>query len=264
MRAVVEYAKLTWAYLRLNLAGQLAYRGAFVSQVAAMFVNDLIWVVFWVLFFTRFQVLRGWTVADVVTVWALAAAGFGLAHAVWGNVVALPGMIARGELDVWMLYPRPLLAHLLLGKSDVTAWGDVLFGYAVYAWFVRPDLPHLALFAVLSLAVAALFVGLGVLVGSLGFYLGNATILAEQWTGATITFATYPSPIFTGAIKVVLFTVVPAGFINQLPVEALRTLSLRWASLTLLGSLAFVGLGVLVFRRGMRRYESGNLLAMRG
>lgn len=64
-------------------------------------------------------------------------------------------------------------------------------------------------------------------------------------------------------MKAILFTVLPAGFIAYLPVELLR--QFRWP---LLG--AVVGFAALivfvsraVFYAGLRRYESGNLLAGR-
>jgi ABC-2 type transport system permease protein len=261
---LTNYLSLAAAYTRLNFNSQLEYRGAFFSQVLAMFLNNLVWVSFWSLFFTRFPVLRGWTVQDVITVWAIAAAGFGLAHAIFGNALSLPGLIAQGQLDVWMLYPRALLPHLLLGRMSATSWGDAIFGFVIYLAYVRPDLVHFLLFTALTLSVALLFVGFSVLSGSLSFYLGNATGLAEQWRFAMITFSTYPAILFDGAVRLLLYTVIPAAFVTYLPIEALRQLSLFYALLTLLGSLAVLTVGSLVFYHGLRRYESGNLMEMRG
>lgn len=259
-----NYVALAGAYTRLNFNAQLEYRGAFLSQVFAMFINDMVWVAFWALFFTRFPVLRGWTIADVITVWAMAAAGFGLAGAVAGNALTLASLIAQGQLDVWMLYPRALLPHLLLGRMSASALGDALFGYVVYVLFVRPDLPHFLLFAALTLSTALLFTGFSVLTGSLSFYLGNASALAEQWRFAMITFSTYPAILFDGAVKVLLYSLIPAAFVTYLPVEALRRLSLGHGALALLGALAVLAAGVLLFYHGLRRYESGNLMEMRG
>ena len=73
LRHLRSYAGLAAVYTRLNLNAQLEYRGGFAAQVAAMFVNNCVWVAFWGLFFTRFPVLRGWDVRDVITIWALAA-----------------------------------------------------------------------------------------------------------------------------------------------------------------------------------------------
>jgi ABC-2 type transport system permease protein len=259
-----SYLGLAYSYTRLNLNAQFEYRGAFISQVAAMFINDTVWVIFWGLFFTRFPVLRGWNIGDVITVWAIAAAGFGIAHAIFGNSLHLASLIAQGQLDVWMLYPRPLLPHLLLGRMNATSWGDALFGYAVYLIFVRPDLTHLILFIALSLSVAILFIGFSVLTGSLSFYLGNSAGLTEQWRFAMITFSTYPAILFEGTVKLLLYTLIPAGFVTYLPIQALRDLSLMHAALAVAGSFGVLAVGIGAFYYGLRRYESGNLMEMRG
>lgn len=261
---LLNFLSLAVAYVRLNLNAQMEYRGAFLSQVAAMFINNMVWVAFWALFFTRFPVLRGWTVEDVITIWGLAAAGFGLATALAGNGTLLPTLIVQGQLDAWMLYPRALLPHLLLGRMSAFAWGDALFGYVVYVLFVRPDWEHLLLFIGLTLSVGLLFLGFNVLTGSLGFFLGNGTSIAEQWRFSLITFSTYPAILFDGAVKLLLYSLVPAFFVTYFPIEALRRLSLAYAGLALLGSLVVLAVGTLAFYVGLRRYESGNLMEMRG
>jgi ABC-2 type transport system permease protein len=264
IRSLMSYLKLAAAYVRFNFKAQLEYRGAFFSQVASMFVNDGAWVVFWVLFFKRFPVLHGWNLSDVIALWAVLTAGFGLAYGIMGNAIQLAGSIAQGEIDAWLLQPRAVLPHFLLGRSAPSAWGDALFGYVVYLGFVRPDWPRIGVFVLLSLAVGVSFVGLGVLAGSLSFFLGNASALADQWRNTVVSFSTYPPTLFRGAVKVVLYTVIPAGFVSYLPVQTLRTMSPWYALLTAGGALAILGAGTAMFYLGLRRYESGNLVSMNG
>ncbi len=264
MSVLTNYLKLAFAYTKLNLDAQLEYRGAFFSQVVAMFVNNIVWVWFWVLFFSRFKVLRGWDINDVVTLWCIAASGFGLAHTVCGNALQLPVLIARGQLDVWMLYPRALLPHILLGRMSATAWGDAIFGYVVYLIFIKPDLQHFSLFVALTVSVAFLFVGFSIFTGSLTFFLGNSESLAEQWRYAMITFSTYPATLFEGGVKIILYTLIPAMFVSYYPIIALREMSLFNAAIAVAGSAGVVAAGVFVFYFGLRRYESGNLMEMRG
>jgi ABC-2 type transport system permease protein len=163
-----------------------------------------------------------------------------------------------------MLYPRAVLSHLILGRTIATAWGDAVFGYVVYLAFVRPDAAHFTLFVILSLSVAMVFVGFSVLSGSLAFFIGNAVTLSEQWRFALITFSTYPEDLFTGLTRIVLFTAIPAAFVSYLPVEALRTLSMRSVAFSLLGALTIAAAGSGLFYLGLRRYESGNLFSMNG
>src|SRR5277367_3418262 len=98
MNALSNYCKLVAAYVRLNLRAQMEYRGAFISQIIAMFLNDGFWLLFWVLFFSKFPVLRGWQLKDVVTMWAVGASAIGIADNVCGNISLLPTLIARGQL----------------------------------------------------------------------------------------------------------------------------------------------------------------------
>lgn len=259
-----NFLALVWSYFVFNLKSQWEYRGAFLSQMLAMFTNNIVWVVFWCLFFTRFPVVNGWDIKDIITLWTIASAGFGLAHTVCGNALALPWLIARGQLDVWMLYPRALLSHMLLGKMSATACGDFLFGFVVYILFVKPDFEHLLLYMALTVATAFTFIGFSVLSGSLTFFVGNGEALAEQWRFSMVTFSTYPATLFEGVVKFILYTLIPAGFVSYLPIVALKEMSLYYALLTLAGAFAVMIVGIAVFHIGLRRYESGNLLEMRG
>ena len=264
LKKLINYLSLASAYINLNMKAQLEYRAAFVSQAAAMFVNDCIWLAYFTVFFDRFPVINGWHASDVATLWAVTAAGFGIAHGFFGNALWLASIIVKGELDTWLLYPRALLPHLVLGRISPSAFGDAIFGYVVYVALVHPDLQHFLLFSLLTVSVALLFVGFSVIAGSLGFYLGNAEALAEQWRGSLIAFSTYPIGLFEGKVKLLLFTLVPAGFVSGFPIEALQKLSLLHAAYSLGGALAIVAIAVLVFYHGLARYESGNMVGLRG
>ena len=55
---------------------------------------------------------------------------------------------------------------------------------------------------------------------------GRIDSLVRQLWDFLVTFSIYPRPLFAGALKVLLFTVIPAGFIGYLPVEIFRSFSL--------------------------------------
>jgi ABC-2 type transport system permease protein len=60
-----------------------------------------------------------------------------------------------------------------------------------------------------------------------------------------------------------MFTLIPAGIIGYIPVELLRNFS--WLNLVILvsSSIVFFALAFVVFRLGLKRYESGNQFGMR-
>lgn len=242
---------------------ELEYRAAFWAQVLSMLLNDAMWLCFWVLYFERFPVVKGWERQDVVCLWAIVATGYGVAHGLAGNAANLARIIYRGELDVYLAQPQPVLLHVLVSRTRASAWGDVLFGTVVFAWLGGPTSLRCGLYVVAALLAGTLLCSFLVLVQSLAFFLGNAELLAEQLYGALIHFSTYPTGIFAGPVKLILFSVLPAGFINYLPVGLLRNFSWPFA-LAALAAAAGFGLGaVRVFAAGLRRYESGNLVMTR-
>ena len=55
-----------------------------------------------------------------------------------------------------------------------------------------------------------------------------------------------------------LFTVLPAGFVAYLPVQVVRQPSVAGLVMLLAGSASYVVLANWVFGRGLRRYASGS------
>ena len=252
-----------WGYVRANFEAALEYRASFFSQVAGMLLSDIMWLVFWLAYFSRFPLVSGWGRMDIVTLWAVVAAGYGVATAVCGNLLRMAGMILRGELDFFLSLPKPVLPHLLISRMNLTAPGDVIFGFVVYGLVVHPAAGQWMLFLLFVATTAMIMISFGVLTQSLAFWLGSAEGLGQQLANALINFSTYPTGIFHGAARLLLFSVIPAGFVAYLPVVLLR----RFSAPLLLGligfNLAISLLAWMVFHRGLRRYESGNLLLTR-
>lgn len=193
---LVSYFSIAGAYVRLNIKSKLEYRVAFASQVLGMTVNDAIWVMFWCFFFNRFTVVRGWTSSDVVTLWAVTVAGYGISDCLFCNAHRLAIILNKGQLDAWLVYPRRVLPHLILEWCGASALGDVIFGFVAFSLFTHPSLPQFSFFTVLVFSTAIAFLGVRIFSGSLTFFLGNAQPLTQQWENALIAFSTYPAGLF--------------------------------------------------------------------
>jgi ABC-2 type transport system permease protein len=249
--------------MRANLHAALEYRASFAGEVFAMLINDAMWLSFWVAFYDRFPAVHGWQRAQVVSMWAVVATSFGLATAVFGNLLRLAGIIARGELDFFLALPRPVLLHVLIGRMSLSAFGDVLFGVMAFALLARPDAREWLLFSALCVSNAGIFLGFAVCAGSLAFWMREAEGASMQAFNMLVTFSTQPMPIFHDAIKLALLTVLPAGLLGFVPVEILRGQHLHWLLGHAGASISFLVLAAYVFERGLRRYASGNSLLVR-
>jgi len=262
LRKCARTLRFIGAYIVANLQASMEYRISFWVQIVTMIANDSLWLFFWWTFFRQFPLTHGWQSTDIVILWAVAACGFGIGMGVFGNARQLSALIMNGGLDAYLGMPRYALLHVCIATSDPTAWGDIIFALGAYILLLHPDLAHIGLFILLALQVAFIFTAFVVLLGCLAFFLGNTEGLAQQVLGALISFSTYPMNIFTGVVRLLLFTIVPAGFVSFVPLQLLHQFT--WP--LLLGMAGFTILMVVLatgtFQLGLRRYESGNLLGM--
>ncbi|HMQ31796.1 MAG TPA: ABC-2 family transporter protein [Chloroflexaceae bacterium] len=248
------------ALWRANLQAAMEFRAAFLTQVVGMVVNNGLYFLFWVLFFERFEEVGGYGLRDVALLYGVAACAIGLGVYLFGNTVSLAEVIAEGKLDYYLALPRPALLHVLASRSVASGLGDASYGLLTFLVLGPHTLDGAARFALAVLCGAAVFVGFLVLVNSLAFWMGGASQLGGQTLMALVTFATYPITLFDGTAKLLLFTVMPAALIGSVPAAFVR--GFGWPELAMLaaGAAGFLALALLVFQRGLRRYESGSAI----
>jgi ABC-2 type transport system permease protein len=148
---------------------------------------------------------------------------------------------------------------------SLSGWGDLGFGIVALIIAALTAGPwFLPLAVVLVLLSAAVFVAFGVLVNSLAFFIGNAEAAAMQAREAVTNFSLYPAPIFRGWVRLMLLTALPAGFMGHVPVQILRDFDAGWLGLLALCACLIWLAALATFKAGLRRYESGNLIVLRG
>ena len=250
--------RLLVRYFRVNLAANTAYPVPFAIQVVAMAANNAMFMAFWAILFEAIEApIRGYTFTDVMFLWAVAAAGFGLGSIVCGNAAYLSRIIYQGDLDVYLTQPKPVLPNLLASRMSVSSWGDLLYGLGLFA-ISQPLTPAgIGLFLLFVLLAAGVLVAVRVLYHSLTFLLGNAEDLAGVGSEQIINFSLYPGTIFDGpVVAVILHTLIPAALVAHLPAELFRAVArgmgLDWSLLAAIvgGDAALIAAAWVVFALG--------------
>jgi ABC-2 type transport system permease protein len=191
------------------------------------------------------------------------ASGYGLSVVFLGGTRDLARAIGEGELDTLLVQPKPVLLHALASRTNASGWGDMTTGLGMlfFSGGLAPAiLPWSALAVLCS---ATVFTCNGVIVQCLAFWVRGMETLARQIWEFTLAFSLYPRTLFDGGVSVLLYTLIPAGFVGFVPSELVRAPSPLLA-LTAVGAAAFwAALALATFRLGLRRYESGNRIGAR-
>jgi len=259
----LKTARFLLALLATNLRASFALRGAFWLQAGFMVANNLIFFSVWLIFFHRFDEIRGWRLSDMALLYGVAASGFGVAVIVADGVRDLARMIVEGDLDAYLTQPKPVLLQAAGSRTQPSGWGDVASGALLIGMSGLVTWSNLAWVLLAPLLGAAAVTSVAVLVCSLAFWIGPMGHLARQVIEFTILCACYPTSIFSGALRILIFTAIPAAFVSHLPAALIRGGEPR-VVIHAVGGVAVLAASALgAFHVGLKRYASGNRFGVR-
>jgi ABC-2 type transport system permease protein len=248
----------------LAVRASFADRSNFILQSGAMILNNGFMLVLWFMFFAGFHSVGGWRLSDMALLIGLIMSMVGVAGIAFGGYRDLAATLLNGEVDSLLTQPRAVLARLLCRDSLPSAWGDLATALVILAAFAGlgwSDMPWLAAGWACGLVV---YLSVAITFASLAFWLSGARSLARDLTEFVILVSSYPGSIFSGASKLIVYTLLPAGFIVLTPVRLLRHPDFA-ALVTVAGSAAAYGaLAAAAFHLGLRRYVRGSTPVMGG
>ena len=249
MRSVLTTLTMAWREAWSN-------RASFWMGVIIMVVNDLVWVLFWVLTMRSIDDINGWGFDQIILLQAVFMTGAGFSLGVLANVRSIPELIISGGLDSFLSLPVSTLAHVVVRKVLPVHVGDLVFGILLFALLGNPTPARVMVFSIAVLCSSAVITGFLIVSGSLTFFLGRPEASESSFV-ALLMFANYPIDVFSGLIKLTLYVIVPVAFVSSVPATIVDEFDA-----TSLAMLVSVSLGMMVaassiFRLGLRRYTSG-------
>jgi ABC-2 type transport system permease protein len=253
MRAAWLYLVQVRAAIRLSFAD----RANFWLQFGGMTLNNGFILLLWFLFFAGFRSVGGWQLADVALMIGILATTVGVAGVFAGGYRDMAAAILRDEVAALLTQPRAVLPRLLASESIANAWGDVVTGIVLLVRFAALRWSDLAVLASALCGSLAVFLATGVLFASLAFWVRGARRVARDEVDFIILLSSYPGSIYSGVMKMVVYTLVPAGFVVLVPVAFLRHPSVAGGAVLAGAAVAYGGIAVAVFLAGLRRYRHG-------
>jgi ABC-2 type transport system permease protein len=222
-----------------------------------MAVNNLVWFAIWWLFFGLAGDIRGWTLGDVMQLFGIVATAYGIYATFFGGARHLAKFALDGSLDIYLGRPRAPLVGILFSRSDPTGIGDIVSGLGLVAW--AADSPaEIALALVFAALGASVLVSAYVAINCLVFWTSGTVRAMDQIFDGFLTLSTFPQIGMPGIVQVLLYTVLPAAFVGNAPVEILREFSIGRLAGVVVAALACPVFAAWLFGRGLRRYASGN------
>ena len=254
--------RVTLLSIKYAIMREMLNKATFVSNVVFMILNNASFIVQWIVLFSLKSNIGGYSLNQVLLLWAMAASTYGFSHFFFRRAYHLSDIINTGKLDSYLVQPKNVLLSVITTDVEPSALGDILYGYII-VFISGFTIRKLFLFTIFSISGGILITAFSVILCSLSFWFQRSEMIADTGNGMVTTFATYPDGIFKGFVKALLYTIIPIGIANYMPVKIITQFNSYLIIPVILVPIVFVIVAYIVFYKGLRRYSSSNLMIAR-
>jgi len=257
----MNYLRLFWAFFRVSVLGEIAYRANFIIQLFQTLLSLGISLIGLAVIFSYTDTLGGWRPDEVL---ALVGVYF-----LVGGIIGLliqPGMedfiesVRNGTLDFDLTKPEDAQFLISIQRADIWRLIDIMMGLGVLAFALvrigaRVGGGEAAVFVLMLLAGGVIIYSFWLILATLSFWfvrVENILVVFQSMYEA----GRWPISLYPGWLRYGLTFVIPVAFATTVPAEAL-TGRLNWVTLTIAVGLAMALflLSRLFWRAGLRHYS---------
>lgn len=221
-RSILLYPRLVGARAR----GQLEYRVSLALQIAGVAALTLVDLLAIVVIFENVPALDGWTLEEIMFLYAVATISFAFTDLVVGHLDLFPEMIRDGTFDLILVRPLPSLLQVVASDFSLRRVGKILQGVGVLVYaLLHVDVdwtPARALLLPLAIASGAvLYAAIWIALATIAFWIVDAIEFVNAFTYGGSFLSQYPITIFGRWLRGLVLFVVPLAFVAYFPVRAL-------------------------------------------
>lgn len=268
MSAALDAMSLYLHMLGLALRAQLQYRVSFLLMSLGQFAITAIEMLgVWALF-ARFGALAPWTLPQVAFFYGVVNAGFAVTDCFGRGFDTFgPRFVKTGNFDRILLRPRTTALQIAGDDLVVARVGRFAQAVLVLGWAsMHTSAPwsawRLGLLLFTWLSCAVFFYALFILHATLAFWTTESLEMVNILTHGGVETAQYPMAIYERSFRRLFTYAVPLACVAYFPVVAILGLrdplgsSRLFQCLAPLGAWLFLGVALLTWRFGVRRYTS--------
>ena len=254
--------KLAFLNIHMNIKNAKELKSSFIISIVGMMINNISFLILWYYFGKTVGTINGWEPNDIFGLYAFSAASFGVVEAFFGGINVLPRYIAGGTFDKYLTTPKSILMKVSTSKVTVSAIGDLVYGiicFIVFAVISKLSIIQILISIYLLIVSSIIFYAFTLICSSVSFYLMEGENVSQGLYGMFVSNSLYHGGAFTGILRFVFIFIIPSLLLGAVPVEIIKTLSIKSLIMISGATLFWLALSILFFYKSAKRYESNSL-----
>jgi len=206
--------------------------------------------------------IAGWKESEVYLILSFTFLSEGLCNLLFNGIWQLPDMVFNGNLDIVLSRPVSPLIQVL--TKDIGLQGISITVFGVITMVL--SLVDMEVTNLLIIPLCVLLVLVGTVIRLSVYIITNSAVFwfnsggsnnIPYIVGGIGDFAKYPIDIYPKWMQIILFFIIPFGFIGFVPTLILKGLYMGIGTAVLLAvSILFFIIARIVFKKGIKNYES--------
>ena len=156
-----------------------------------------------------------------------------------------------------------MFLNIATSKSDIAAFGDVLYGLTLSV-IVSNNIFDFIIIMFYTVIATVFTICISIIVRSLAIWFGEVESIAHVYEQSLFTtLSTYPAAVFKKGIKFLMYTIIPAMYAVHLPIKLIGKFDLKIFFMIIIAMVIYVMIAKILFNEVIKRYESGNNIALK-
>jgi ABC-2 type transport system permease protein len=255
-------------YLYFRCLGQqmkaiLAYEADFVVMLFSAVIVQIAGFLFIWTIFQRIPTINGWTMWQVVMMYALIFVTEGVGSLFFEGTWRLSNLVYTGQFDQMLVRPLSPIVQVLANAVGFNGLGNIVTGLVLIVIGIL-NTPvqwtpgRLLMLVILIVSAATIRVAINLGSAASAFWVKAPWSMVPMFVHQLGEFAKYPITIYSVAVQALIVIAVPFAFVSFFPTAFIFGVE-AWSIqglLTPLVAIYSVVMAVWLFRVGLRRYES--------
>jgi ABC-2 type transport system permease protein len=240
----------------------LEYKKAIFIESFSMLLTNFAFVFVWYFVFQKYGNLNGWGFEELFLLDSFTAFLYGICTLFSHGMFRISRNVTMGQVDQYLTQPKSVLLNLIFSEAEVSAIGDIVEGLVVFILYVvisGVPITKVPIFFILIIFGIILWVGFIIATQSIVFWLPNSEELSSTLMNITLGTALYPNKAFQGFPRIFFTWVLPSALIGTIPADIFINPNLRQILILVGMSMFWITLGIFLFNKGLKKYESGNV-----
>lgn len=259
----MRYAELYWCLQLQNMKSLAQYRADFLIMMFFTVFSQICNLAVLGIIYSNIPAVGGWTLWEILLLYSFLLFSEGVINFFFQGTWKIAQMINMGDLDRFLVRPIPVGLQLLTAKIDFDGLNKMIIAGAVFIMGITHCKIEWSLWKIfcliLTLIGACLIRVCMIWIASCtSFWMEGAKNSLNFFTVSIGEMTKYPLVIYPPILQGIFAYLIPYAFVSYYPAGYLLGKSGMTAGLILMPAvcIAMLGIGILVLKKGLMRYES--------